>query len=72
MQFNVKIVLKPAQKDKGRGIRIINKKIEADNEEQAKDFAEQFLVGFLAEGVTVEVGIVDADNQTMLQNHLRK
>ena len=58
MTFTVRITLRPRKNDYGRGIRVFYKEIEADNEEQAQDFARQMLIGFLADGVTVETEVV--------------
>lgn len=58
MTFTVRITLSLKKDDYGRGIRVFYKEIGAANEEQAQDFARQMLVGFLAEGVTVETEVV--------------
>jgi len=57
MTYTVTIMLRPRKDDWGRGSRYLTKEIEADNEEQAQDFAKQFFEGFLAQGVTVETKI---------------
>ena len=58
MTFTVRITLRPRKNDYGRGSRVFCKEIEASDEEQAQDFARQMLLGFLADGVTVETEVV--------------
>lgn len=49
--FNVEIAMYTTEY--GRGSRTFYKKIEANDEDQACDYARQMLEGFLAEGVTI-------------------
>lgn len=55
MIFNVEITMYTTEC--GRGCRTFYKKIKADSEEQACNFAEQMLEGFLADCVTVKVKV---------------
>lgn len=54
--FNVEITMYTTEL--GRGCRKFSKKIEANDEEQACEFARQMLEGFLAEGVTIDTKVI--------------
>lgn len=56
MTYNVEVTMYTTEY--GRGCRTFYKKIEAENEEQACDFAEQMLEGFLADNITVKTKVI--------------
>lgn len=56
MFFNVEITMYTTEY--GRGCRTFYKKIEAENEDQACNFAEQMLKGFLANDITVKAKVI--------------
>lgn len=56
MAFKVEIAMYTTEY--GRGSRRFYKEIDAENEEQACNFAKQMLDGFLAENITIETKVV--------------
>ena len=56
MTFNVEITMYTTEC--GRGCRTFYKKIEAENEDQACNFAKQMLEGFLSDNITVKTKVI--------------